>query len=137
MLRQGYIPWMREGGRIAAFDAGDAYFAEHSLPPAYLASNLALLGGAKLRHPPGRLRGVDPTASIHSTAVIRQPVQIGAGAHVGEGATVGPHAVIGARAVVDAGATIERAVVWPRARVSGGLRDAIATWDGVVAIEPS
>jgi NDP-sugar pyrophosphorylase family protein len=132
MIRQGYLPWLRGGERVSAFDAGAVYFAEHSVAARYLEGNVALLGGATLRHPPGPLVGVDPSASIHPTAVLRRPVKIGAGAHIGEGAAVGPNAVIGARAVVDAGATVERAVVWPRARVTGILREAIATRDGVV-----
>jgi mannose-1-phosphate guanylyltransferase len=132
MIRQGYLPWLRAGEAVAAFDAGPVFFAEHSVASRYLESNVALLGGAPLRHPPAVLRGVDPTSSIHPTAILRQPVKIGPKVHIGEGATVGPHAVIGARAVVDAGATVERAVVWPRARVTGALRDAIATRDEVV-----
>ena len=39
--------------------------------------------------------------------------------------------------VIDGDAHVERAVVWPRARVTGALRDAIATWDGVVPIDAS
>ncbi len=133
-IRQGYLPWMHAGEPVAAFDAGDVYFAEHSTPERYLEGNLALLRGARLRHLPGPVRGVDVMAHVDSTAVIRHPVRIGAGAHVGERAVVGPDAVIGAHAVVDPGATVERAVVWRGARVSGVVRDAIATPRGTVAV---
>jgi NDP-sugar pyrophosphorylase family protein len=134
MIRQGYLPWLRAGERVAAFDAGDVYFAEHSLPARYLEGNVALLDGARLRFPPGPLVGVDPTAHVDSTAVLRHPLRIGPGAHVGEGARIGPHAVIGAHAVVEGGATVERAVVWPRARAAGTVRDQIVTWDDVVPV---
>jgi NDP-sugar pyrophosphorylase family protein len=116
MIRQGYLPWLREGSEIAAFDAGAVYFAEHSLPERYLQSNLDLLGDAQLRHPPGALRGVDSSAHVHPTAILRRPFRIGPGAHIGPEATVGPGAVVGAHAIIEDGAHIERAVVWPRAR---------------------
>ncbi len=136
-IRQGYLPWMHAGETVAAFDAGDVYFAEHSTPDRYLAGNLALLRGAKLRHPPGRLRGVDVMAHIDPTAVIRHPVRIGPGAHVGERAVVGPDAVIGAHAVIDPGAVVERTVVWRGARAAGTIRDAIVTPRETVAISDS
>ncbi|HTM22717.1 MAG TPA: NDP-sugar synthase [Kofleriaceae bacterium] len=126
-IRQGYLPWMHAGEPVAAFDAGDVYFAEHSTPDRYLAGNLALLRGARLRHPPGPLRGVDLMAHVDATAVIHHPVRIAEGAHVGEGAVVGPDAVVGAHAVIDPGAVVERAVVWRGARVTGTVRDAIVT----------
>ena len=127
MIRQGYQPWLRAGGRIAAFEANDVYFAEHSIAERYLASNAALLRGATLRHPPGRLVGIDPTARIHPDAIIIHPVRIGAGAVVSKGAVVGPDVVIGSGAVVADDARIERAVVWPGGRAAGEVRDAIVT----------
>jgi NDP-sugar pyrophosphorylase family protein len=132
MIRQGYLPWLRAGARVAAFDAGPVYFAEHSIAPRYLESNLALLGGASLRHPPGPLIGVDDTAHVHPTAALHHPLRIGAGAHIGANAVVGPGAVVGAHAIVEDGARIERAVVWPRARAAGAIRDAIVTWTTVI-----
>jgi len=132
-LRQGYIPWLRGGAPVAAFEVPDrTYFAEHSTPSRYLESNVELVRGTRLRFPPGRLRGVDPSAHIDATAVIHQPVRVGPVAHIGEGAVVGPDAVIGAHAVVDAGATVVRSVVWSGARAFGELRDSIVTEDGVV-----
>ncbi|MEZ4363787.1 MAG: NDP-sugar synthase [Kofleriaceae bacterium] len=113
MVRQGYLPWLRAGGRVAAWDAGACTFAEHSTPERYLASSWALLDGAPLRFPPGRLSGVDPTARIHPTARLEEPLRIGAGAVVEEGARVGPYAVVGAGARVAAGHALERAVLWP------------------------
>jgi mannose-1-phosphate guanylyltransferase len=99
-IRQGYLPWLRAGERVAAYEHRDGYFAEHSTPERYLASNWALLGGAPLGHPPTRLHGIDPTARIHPTAVIVEPVKIGAGAVVGAGASIGPNAIIGDGAIV-------------------------------------
>ena len=74
-IRQGYLPWLRAGERVAAYEHVDGYFAEHSTPERYLESNLALVGGAPLRHPPTLLAGVDPTARVHSTAQVIAPVR--------------------------------------------------------------
>ena len=137
MIRQGYLPWLRAGELIKAFDAGDVYFQEHSIPARYLQSSLDLLAGARLRHPPAApLRGVDESAHVHPTARIQHPVRIGPGSHVGEGASVGPGAVVGAHAIVEPGTVLERAVVWPRTRVSGTVRDAIVTSQGLVPASP-
>jgi len=115
MIRQGYLPWLRAGGLVRAFEHGDGYFAEHSTPERYLESNRALLGGARLRHPPGRLTGVDPTARIHPTASIASPVKIGAVAMIGPGVEIGPDTVVGEGAVVTA--SISGAIVFAGARV--------------------
>jgi mannose-1-phosphate guanylyltransferase len=115
MIRQGYLPWLRAGGVVRAFEHEDGYFAEHSTPERYLASNRALLGGAPLRHPPGRLVGIDPTARIHPTATIAAPVRIGAAAVIGPGVAIGPYTVVGDGAVVNA--SISETIVWPGARV--------------------
>lgn len=123
-IRQGYLPWLRAGARVAAYEHVDGYFAEHSTPERYLASNWALLEGAPLRHPPSRLRGVDPTARIHPTATIVEPVRIAACAVIGEGVTVGPRAIVGERAVVRS--SIADTVVWAGATVDGAS-DAIVT----------
>ncbi len=112
VLRQGYLPWLRAGARVAAWETPEVTFAEHSTPERYLESNWAMLGGAPLRFPPGKLDGVDPTARVHPTAVIREPVRIGAHAVVEAGAIVGPHAVVGQRARVLAGTELTRAVLW-------------------------
>jgi len=109
-IRQGYLPWLRAGERLAAYEHEDGYFAEHSTPERYLESNWALLHGAKLRNPPGRLVGVDPTARIHPSAKIVEPVRIGAGAVIGPNVVVGPDAVVGDGAHVTQ--SITKAVVW-------------------------
>ncbi len=72
-IRQGYLPWLRAGERVAAYEHTGGYFAEHSTPERYLESNWALLGGAALRHPPGPLVGVDASATIDPTATIVPP----------------------------------------------------------------
>ncbi len=134
MIRQGYIPWIREGGQVGAFEAGAAYFCEHSLPERYLASNIDLVGGAHLRYPPGPLHGVDSSAHVHPTAILRRPFRIGPGAHIGAEAVIGPGAVVGAHAIVEDGAHIEHAVVWPHARASGAVQDAVLTWSERVPV---
>ncbi len=134
MIRQGYLPWMRAGaGAVAAFVHERGYFAEHSTPARYLDSNLALLGGEPLRHPPGPLTGVDATAHIDPTAILHAPVRIGPGAEIGPGAHVGPGTVVGAGATVAAGARLTRTVVWAGARAEGTLDRAIVSRTGTIA----
>jgi NDP-sugar pyrophosphorylase family protein len=133
MVRQGYLPWIREGRTVAAFvDDGGTFFAEHSTPARYLQSNLALVQGARLRCAPGALHGVHPSASIHSSAVIEPPVRIGAGAIIGEQAVVGPDAIIGAGAEIEPGARVTRAVVWRGARARGHLEQCIVTPEATI-----
>lgn len=109
-IRQGYLPWLRAGQRVAAYEHEHGYFAEHSTPERYLESNWALLGDAQLRHPPGEVRGIDASARIDPGARIVEPVRICANATVAAGVTVGPYAVVGEGARVER--SIERTVVW-------------------------
>jgi mannose-1-phosphate guanylyltransferase len=109
-IRQGYLPWMHAGERVAAFEHVHGYFAEHSTPERYLESSWALLDGVQLRHPPGHLVGVDPTARVHATATLVGPLHIGAGAIIGANTVIGPHAVVGDGAEVHR--SISRTVVW-------------------------
>jgi NDP-sugar pyrophosphorylase family protein len=134
MIRQGYLPWLKAGAPVAAFEHQRGYFAEHSTPARYLESNWALLGGAELRHPPGPLVGVDPGAIVEPGAEVRAPVRIGARARIAAGAVVGPHAVVGAGATVAGDARLVRTVVWGGATARGVLVDAIVTADAVVTV---
>lgn len=124
-IRQGYLPWLRAGERVAAYEHRDGYFAEHSTPERYLHSNWALLSEAVLRHPPSRLRGVDPTARIHPTARIVEPVRICARATIGADVVVGPNAVVGEQAVVRA--SIANTVVWAGAQVAAPVDGGVVT----------
>lgn len=125
-IRQGYLPWLRAGGRVAAYEHEHGYFAEHSTPERYLESNWALLDGAALRHPPSRrLSGVDPTARIAPTATIIPPVKIGARAEIAPGVTVGPYVVVGDHARVER--SISRTVVWAGAVAAPGDSESIVT----------
>lgn len=126
-IRQGYLPWLRGGERVAAYEHRDGYFAEHSTAERYLASNWALLGGAALSHPPSKLHGIDPTARLHPSATILPPVKIGAGAVVGAGVTIGPNAVLGDGAI--ARASIANTVVWAGVVVEAPPHEAIVTGD--------
>ncbi|MBA3459316.1 MAG: NDP-sugar synthase [Deltaproteobacteria bacterium] len=111
-IRQGYLPWLREGERVGAFEHEGGYFAEHSTPERYLASNFALLDGQQLTNPPSQeLTGIDPTAQVDPSAKIIEPVRICARAQIAAGATVGPYAVVGEGARVQHSLT--RAVMWP------------------------
>jgi len=144
-IRQGYLPWLRAGEPVAAFEVDSRrFFAEHSTPARYLASNLSLLRGAlaekrgeppPLAHPPAPLMGIDITARVDPSVVIRHPVRIGARAYVGANAVIGPDAVIGARSHVEPGARVERSVVWRGARVTESMRDCIVTSRGTVWVE--
>ena len=92
-IRQGYLPWLRAGELCAAYEHRDGYFAEHSTPARYLESNRALLAGeVTLRHPPGRIGGIDPSARIHPGATLVAPTAIGAGAWL-DAVVVGPNVV--------------------------------------------
>lgn len=125
-IRQGYLPWLRAGERLAAYEHTDGYFAEHSTPERYLDSNWALLDGQPLRHPPTKLVGIDPTARIDPTATIIGPVKIAARAYIGPGITVGPYAVVGESARVER--SITRTVVWAGATAAaGGPAESIVT----------
>lgn len=130
MIRQGYHPWIKAGARVAAWEHGHGYFAEHSTPARYLESNVALLRGEPLRFPPGPLTGVDPSAQVAADARIIAPVRIGPGARIGAGAQIGPDAVIGANAEVAPASIIERAVVWAGAHAAGTIRDQIVSITG-------
>jgi NDP-sugar pyrophosphorylase family protein len=114
-IRQGYLPWMHGGQRVAAYEHEDGYFAEHSTPERYIESSWALMSGATLRHPPAPTTGIDPTAKVDPAATIVEPVRICAGAIVGA-VTVGPFAVVGEGARVER--DISRAIVWKNAIVS-------------------
>ena len=115
-IRQGYLPWLLAGERVLAYEHEHGYFAEHSTPERYLDSNWSLLAGTRLRHPPGVITGIDPTARISPGATIVDPVHIGAGARI-DAVTVGPYAVVGAGAHLTR--SITRAVVWPSGEVVG------------------
>jgi NDP-sugar pyrophosphorylase family protein len=109
-IRQGYLPWLRAGEPVLAYEHRDGYFAEHSTPERYLDSNWALLDGQRLRHPPGRLVGIDPTARIHPNATLVGPLRIAAGAVIAEPVTVRPYVVVGEGARVEH--ALSHAVVW-------------------------
>jgi len=115
-IRQGYLPWLRGGERVAAYEHTGGYFCEHSTPERYLESNRALLAGATLRHPPGRLVGIDPGARIDPSAKLVEPVKICAGATIGPGITIGPGTVVGEGATVNV--SVANTVVWAGATVS-------------------
>lgn len=117
-IRHGYLPWLRAGELVLAYEHVNGYFAEHSTPERYLESNWALLRGTPLRNPPSpRLSGIDPTANIHHSAVVVEPVKIGAQATIGPHVTVGPYAIIGAGARIDS--SVAHAVVWDGATNPG------------------
>jgi NDP-sugar pyrophosphorylase family protein len=127
IIRQGYQPWLAEDVAIDAYVAG-GYFMEHSTPERYLRGNLNVLNGqAALKHPPGVLVGVDPSAEVHAEAQLVSPVRIGPGARIGAYAIVGPDVVVGAYASVAAGMRVQRTVIWPRSHMREDADGAIFT----------
>jgi NDP-sugar pyrophosphorylase family protein len=135
IVRQGYIPALKAGARIAGL-RHTGYFQEHSTPARYLAGNFALLRGeVRLPHAPAPLTGVSPEAQVGVGVELVEPYRIGRGALVGDGARIGPDVVVGRGARVMPGARLERAVVWPDAVASGNLRDAIVTPKGVHTVD--
>jgi NDP-sugar pyrophosphorylase family protein len=131
IVRQGYIPALRDGEVISAYVL-PGYFFEHSTPARYLQGNVnALRGLARLSHLPGPLVGVSARAQVSPRALLRPPVCIGAGAVVEDGAIVGPDVVLGEGARVERGVHIERAVVFAGAQVRAPVRDAIVTKQAV------
>ena len=136
MIRQGYLPWLQSGHRVAAFVAKErAYFAEHSTPARYLQSNIDLLGGAGLSYPPGPLTGIHASADIHPSASIRPPVRIASRATVQRDAVVGPDAVVGRDAVIEANARVQGTVIWPGTRAHGELSQCIVTPHGAIEVD--
>ncbi|MEM9490640.1 MAG: hypothetical protein AAGC55_15950, partial [Myxococcota bacterium] len=136
MVRQGYLPWLREGRPVAAYAADPrAYFAEHSTPQRYLRSNIDLLGDPSLRFPPAQLTGIDPAARIHDSAVIQEPVRIGPKAVISREARVGPNVVIGRGAVVQPRARISDSVVWAGTSALGVLERCIVTPRRVIEVD--
>jgi len=131
-VRTGYMPALREGADIRALIL-PGYFAEHSTPERYLAGNLDLLRQPQLlTNPPGPLTGIAPGAKVHPGARIIAPVRIEADAVVCEGAVVGPEVVVGHGALVDSEAVVSSAVLWPRTRSQGQVRNCVVTTDGQV-----
>jgi NDP-sugar pyrophosphorylase family protein len=135
-IRQAYMPALVDGERIeGVLETG--YFHEHSTPARYLQGNFnALAGRATVRHLPGPLDGVAPSAEVSPAAELIAPYRIADGARIEAGARVGPDVVIGAHALVRAGARVERCVVWPDSTVEGEVASAIVTPRGVQPVAP-
>ncbi|MCP4444019.1 MAG: NDP-sugar synthase [Myxococcales bacterium] len=126
-VRQGYLPWIQDGGRVTAFEHRSGYFAEHSTPKRYLQSNIELLRGATLRTPPGTLSGIDASASVDPTSTITEPVCIGKGVTIGPNCSVGPGVVIGDGCSVAEGSSLRASVLWPSVQFSGSAEHEIIT----------
>jgi NDP-sugar pyrophosphorylase family protein len=136
IIRQGYLPALRDGEPIGAV-LYDRYFQEHSTPARYLDGNLAVLRGeARLLRAPGPLTGAHPTAEIAPGARLAGVHRIGERARIGEGALI-EDSVVGRGASVAPGAQLRRVVVWPGARAEGSIESAIVTPKGVFPIAQS
>jgi NDP-sugar pyrophosphorylase family protein len=117
IIRTAYTELFRRGALLCGYVHG-GYFQEHSTPARYLRGNFNLLEGrAEPPARPGPLRGVDPSAHVHASARLCEPLLVGPGAVIEAGATVGPRVVLGARARVAAHVELAESVVWPDVEV--------------------
>ena len=66
----------------------------------------------------GRAIDADSEATIHETAVLREPVIIDADCEIGPGAVVGPYACIGKNTVIESNAVVQRSVLDSDTRVN-------------------
>lgn len=107
MVGDVYLPWLREGRALATF-AAPAVWHDIGTVAAYLAASARWLTES------GRESYVGP------------------GAFVAEGVAV-TGSVVGAGARVEGEGALRRCVVWPGARATAPLEDAVVTTSGVVA----
>lgn len=108
VVRQGYRHWIDAGETVVGFEDA-ATWLELGTPIDYASAQLAML-----------------QASVGENASL-----IDASARIGEGARV-QRSVIGAGCEVGAGVTLDGVILWPGARASGDMRDAIVTTAGQV-----
>ncbi|RQH01230.1 sugar phosphate nucleotidyltransferase [Natrarchaeobius oligotrophus] len=62
-------------------------------------------------------RAISPSASIHGSAVVREPVVVDDNCEIGPGAVVGPYACLGENVTVESGTVVERSVLDTDTRV--------------------
>jgi mannose-1-phosphate guanylyltransferase len=103
-----YIPALREGARLEAFEYAGP-FDDIGSPRAYLDANLRWL------------------------AALRKSAYVGEGSRVSDRVEL-RGVVVGAGAVVEGRGLVERSVVWPGSRVCAPLADAIVAPNGVVCV---
>ena len=106
LVGDGYLPWLRSGGRLGSF-AADVAWDDIGSIEAYLRANMRWLAGAG--------------GGAH----------VGEGARIEEGVDV-TGSVIGEGAIVRGRGLLERCVVWPGATATAPLADAVVTTAGRV-----
>lgn len=127
VIRTAYRDLFQTGGELFGFEHS-GYWWEHSTVERYLKGVAKVLDGRiALPFADGPLRGVDPTADVHTSARVDERAWIGPRARVDADVVIGPHVQIGADAHVLAHASLQRCVVWPGVTVSGSHRDAVLT----------
>ena len=124
-VRQGYLPWIQDGGRVDAFEHKAGYFAEHSTPKRYLQGNIDLLREQVFLNRPV-LKSYPPLQMGKGSKIV-EPVFLGQGVSIGEGCTLGPSVILGNNVVVASDSKIENAVVWADSRIEGNNGDSILT----------
>lgn len=104
----------------------ESYWWEHSTPGRYLQGVANVIEGrARLGYAPGRLRGVDPWASVDASARVDAAVWIGPGVRVGAGAEIGPRVQLGAGVVVDPGVRLRDVIAWEGVHVTADAERAV------------
>lgn len=129
IIRETYVPLLRDGARIFGFlSAGD--FLDFGSPAEYLAGTMRLLSERQ-----GRNGGLPPP---QDGVTFLPPVHIGRDAKISPGSRIGPDAVVEERASVGEGASVVRAILWPGASLPAGgkLENAILTPRRVVQAPP-
>ena len=127
-IERRYFPSLVERREtfVAYVDRG--YWLDIGTSEKYVQAHRDIMSGQCVAPPfaaqPREGKVVDPTATVHESAVVDSPCFIGAGAEVGAGATISGQSVIGASVVVGDNAVIETSILWSGCRVGG---DAVVT----------
>jgi mannose-1-phosphate guanylyltransferase len=111
IIRESYLRWLERGELVASVTDAAPWMDIGVTLQHYLDANLALATSALTW--PGITAGRGSTL-VHATA------QLGPGSQITD-------SVIGARAVIAPRSDLDRVVLWPGARATGTLRDAIIT----------
>jgi len=136
-IRQGYIPWLKEGQIVSAYIANEnSFFAENSTPYRYWQSNMDILQNknALTFTPPGTT-GISEQTDISPSAKILPPVAIANGVRIGDNTIIGPNTVLGANTNVGSNLQLSHCVVWANSQVTESMINGIITPQITIPIE--
>jgi len=116
----------------------DGYWWEHSNVERYLAGLRNIFDGrARLDYAQRSLQGIDPSAKIHPTAILREPLWVGRDVEIGANAEVGPYVELGDGVVVDAGVRVRDLIAWEDASIRASAEQAVAVGDQLLRMTTS